>query len=87
MKMNNQYSVKVGQAVVFADPTGREHAALVTAVWGNACINVVFVTMEEGQTDTFGQKIQRFTSVMHKSVQQAHGNFWYDPKNPDNAQD
>lgn len=83
--MNNQYVVQVSQAVVFVDPTGEHHAALVTAVWGPDCVNIVFVTQEEGQTDTYGQKIQRYTSVMHRKLQQAHGNYWYDPDNRDNV--
>lgn len=40
---------------------------------------------DEGQTDTYGRKIERFTSVMHRNYQEAHGNYWYDPINPDNV--
>lgn len=72
--------VKVGQHVKWHDPYGRPHDALVTAVWGppesNPSINVVIVNLDEGQTDTYGQKIQRETSVVHQTQQSAHGRFW-----------
>jgi hypothetical protein len=39
-------------------------------------INVVVVNNDENQTDTYGRKIERFTSVVHESNQYAHGNYW-----------
>lgn len=68
---------KVGDACIFADPTGKEHNALITAVWGPNCVNVVYVNPDPNQSDTYGQKITRFTSVMRNTIQEAHGNFWY----------
>ncbi|MGR9441686.1 hypothetical protein [Rhizobium leguminosarum] len=67
-----------GQQVIFVDPRGVQHPALVTAAWGPRCVNVVFVDLEDGQRDNYGQKLKRFTSVMHKSVQEAHGNYWHE---------
>jgi hypothetical protein len=70
----------VGSPVTFVDSLGRDRPALVTAVWGppesNPSINVVVVNNDENQTDTYGRKIERFTSVVHKSNQYAHGNYW-----------
>lgn len=82
--------VAVGDNVVFVDPVGKEHSALVTAVWGaphgmvgddgpKPSINVVFVTGDESQTDRYGRQIARNTSVVHASNQQAHGMFWREP--------
>jgi hypothetical protein len=68
-----------GKACVFVDPVGKAHAALITEVWGPQCVNVVYVTDEDGQSDNYGQKLVRSTSVMHGSVQQAHGNYWLLP--------
>ena len=72
-------AVSKGSYVVWYDPYGRAHDALVTNVWGEGdtpSINVVVVNLEDGQTDQYGQKIQRETSVVHRSSQHAHGRFW-----------
>jgi hypothetical protein len=72
--------VRKGSHVIWHDPYGRPHDALVTNVWGpvdsKPSINVVIVNMDEDQTDTYGQKIARETSVVHKDNQSAHGRFW-----------
>jgi hypothetical protein len=31
------------------------------------------------QLDSYGQKLERVASVMHQTVQQAPGNFWFLP--------
>jgi hypothetical protein len=59
--------VKVGDSVVFVDPTRHEHNAVVTAVWSKDCINVVFVSTDENKTDSYGRQIERETSVMRHS--------------------
>lgn len=69
----------VGDPVDFYDPTGRKIPALITAVWGSQCVNIAYVETQEGQRDNYGQKIARSTSLMHGSVQQAHGNYWMLP--------
>lgn len=66
----------VGDACTYFDPRGRAYDALITAVWGPQCINVVYVNDVEGQQDCYGQKLIRATSVMHGNIQQAHGNYW-----------
>lgn len=75
--------VEIGGHVVWVDPMGVPHDALVTAIWGgrdqNPSINVVVVNRDDGQTDSYGQKIQRETSVVHRVNQGAHGRFWYLP--------
>lgn len=77
--MKEATSEDVGSSVVFFDPLGRATPALVTAVWGDRCVNVAYVNQDDDQKDTFGRKIARSTSVMHGSVQQAHGNYWLWP--------
>lgn len=54
---------KVGGAVVYTDGHRRDHNALVTAVWGPNCINVVFVCGDSAKEDTYGRQIERETSV------------------------
>lgn len=70
--------VKVGQHVTYYDSQGRPRPAIVTAKWGevNPSINVVVVALDPEQHDTYGNKIERYTSVPHREQQQAHGNYW-----------
>lgn len=74
------------QVVVYTDPKGADHDALVTAVWSDTCINLVYVSDDESKRDDYGRQIQRQTSVTHASGPgQAHGNYWRFPgqeKNP-----
>jgi hypothetical protein len=71
--------LEVGDLVVYVDPVAKPSNALVTAVWGPTCINVVAMSDNEAETDSYGRQIKRFTSVMHKSVTPAHGNYWRRP--------
>jgi len=66
----------VGDMVTYTNPVGKSMPALVTAVWGQDCINLVFVDMTDGQTDSYGQKIGRESSLMRQSEGSAHGRFW-----------
>ncbi len=66
----------VGTACVFFDTRGRAYPALITNVFGPQCVNVVYVNDVEGQKDAYGQKLIRASSVIHGSMQQAHGYFW-----------
>lgn len=72
--------LNVGSTVIWYDPLGKPRSALVTAVHGkpedNPSINIVVVNNDENQTDTYGRKVARETSVVHRANQSAHGNFW-----------
>jgi hypothetical protein len=72
--------VAIGSFVTYIDTLGRERPALVTNMFGplesNPSINVVFVNDDENQTDSYGRKIERASSVVHHSYQYAHGNKW-----------
>lgn len=75
-------TVRIGQHVKWVDPVGQPHDALVTNVFGSGAtpsINVVVINEDEDQTDNYGRKVQRETSVVHREGQQAHGRYWYLP--------
>jgi hypothetical protein len=65
-----------GDVLVYVDPHREEHNALVTAVHGDKCVNLVYVSTDESKHDSYGRQIQRETSCVHRSLQQARGNFW-----------
>lgn len=67
---------KVGDIVVYVDPTGKQHKALVTAWWGADCCNLVYVAGDEEKRDTYGRQIERETSVSRKSENWPHGNYF-----------
>lgn len=70
--------VEVGDAVVYVDPVGKHHKAIVTAAWSYSCINLVLVSEDVTKTDTYGRQIERQTSMMHSSSPgRAHGFFWF----------
>jgi hypothetical protein len=70
----------IGSPVTYVDSTGHARPALVTNCFGplesKPSINVVVVNDDDNQTDTYGRKIERFTSVVHQDNQYAHGNYW-----------
>lgn len=78
--MSEARKPKFGEPVVFVDPVGQAFPALVTAVWGEKSVNVVFVSRDEAKTDTYGRQIERNTSCLHQSLQAAHGNYWRYPE-------
>ena len=43
---------------------------------GEPGVNLVFIEDDAMRKDTYGRQISRATSVVHKSKQPAHGNFW-----------
>lgn len=71
----------VGRHVEYYNPVGKKFDALLTAVWGSACVNLLYVVDDNSQTDNYGRKIDRSqTSLMHGNVQQAHGQYWLWPQ-------
>lgn len=93
-------------SIIYVDPKGVRHTAIVTAWWGVAgaglydkdagvagssgvhayvsetnepgC-NLVYVAKDTAKGDPYGRQLERATSVVHKSKQPAHGNFWMWP--------
>lgn len=76
---------QVGDVVVYHDPTGIPSNALVTAVWGAKCINLVITSQDENKTDPYGRQIERQTSMSHASVNRVHGFYWRWPEEEPNA--
>lgn len=70
---------QVSDPVVYVDPVAVQHAALITAVWGKTCVNVVVVSRDTNRRDSYGQQIERVTSCVHKTMNEAHGNYWRFP--------
>lgn len=71
--------LKTGTHVIYVDPVARQHDAIVTAVWGPTCINIVFASNDENKTDSYGRQIERQTSLSHRSVTPAHGQYFMMP--------
>jgi hypothetical protein len=72
----SQRQPKVGEPVVYVDPVGVAHPALVTNPWGPTCVNLVCVSSDDKKTDGYGRQIERYSSCSHKSVVPVHGNYW-----------
>lgn len=97
-----------GQHVIYTDPVGVPHDAIVTRWWSGGiynpatgesprcqtlsefkagygpesmpCLNLVIVTGDAKKTDEYGQQIERYTSICHRSTMPAcHGNFYEFP--------
>ena len=68
--------VKLGQKVIFCDPKGNDHDALVTTVWSQECVNVVYVSGDETKGDTYGRQIERSTSLPRGNRPWVHGNYF-----------
>lgn len=72
--------MKVGDSIIFTDRFGKDANALIVTAWGkgNAALNLVHVSLDESKTDNagYGRQIERQSSVVHKSSQGAHGNYW-----------
>lgn len=74
--------MQIGDYVKYVDQFGKEHDALVTAIWGidspMKSLNLVYVVDDETKTDQYGRQIERFTSVVHRDNQAAHGRYWFE---------
>lgn len=69
--------VHVGDVVIYYDPVGKPHNALVTAVWSKTCLNVVIISSDETKTDPYGRQIERYTSLgWLGQFGQVYGNNW-----------
>jgi hypothetical protein len=80
-----EVQVEVGDAVVYHDPKGRPHNALVTCVHNRApyyCVNLVLVSPHESERDQYGRQIERVTSLYHGSHAVVYGQYW---RRPDEA--
>jgi hypothetical protein len=74
--MEQKKEQRVGDIVVYVDPTGKPHNALVTAWWGKDCCNLVYVVSDERKRDDYGRQIEHSSSVPRKSENWPHGNYF-----------
>lgn len=73
----------IGSVVTYVDEYGKEHDALLTAIWGPLdnpewlpSVNLLYVSKDEDRTDNYGRQILRASSVVNAMHQGAHGYFW-----------
>lgn len=77
--------LKVGDPVIYHNPVGRAANALVTAIWGVTCLNIVLVSLDETKKDSYGRQIEHVSSCLHKEVLNGvHGNYWRLPNEEPN---
>lgn len=73
----------VGAHVVYVNPVGVQHPALVTAIWGEPkdcpLINLVYVDSDKDRSDSYGRQISRQTSLHHRSAYAVHGQYYMMP--------
>lgn len=60
----------------YAKSIGMAKALTKEEIYRTTSINVVLVVSDKTKQDSYGQQIERFTSIVHESQQQAHGMFW-----------
>jgi hypothetical protein len=93
--MREAKDYKVGVPVVYVNPFGRQMPALITIWWdgksgnnieayraesGEPGCNLVTVVEDVEKTDCYGRQIERYTSIVHKTKQPAHGSYWCWPE-------
>lgn len=78
-------TLNVGDPVEYVDEFSQPHAALITANHGATefeddawfpSVNLVYVSSDDSQRDSYGRQIARNTSVVHENNQQAAGRYW-----------
>jgi hypothetical protein len=92
--METQYietatEVAAGDHVIVVDEHYEQHHGLVTVVHGTfggayvPCINVVYVSADQGKRDPYGQQVERMSSLQHYSQgpngMPKPGRFWANP--------
>ncbi|MGO9378909.1 MAG: hypothetical protein ACLPN1_18790 [Dissulfurispiraceae bacterium] len=60
----------LGSVVIYHDPSGTAHDALVTTVHNARMVNLVIVSKDDSKTDGYGRELERATSVPHRSMTQ-----------------
>lgn len=68
--------VKVGDHVIWHEADSSPFNAVVTTVWSETCINLVFVSGDETKRDSYGRQIERRTSCSYKDLMNVHGYYW-----------
>ena len=71
--------MKVGDVVIYHDERGVAHNALLTSAWEgteNPTVNLLFVSGNESEQDSYGRQMKRESSVIHVSTSTVHGRYW-----------
>lgn len=78
--------VSIGDHVIYVDPEGEERDALVKHAPGPdkdvdaPTINLVVVSTNPDETDSYGRQTDVPTSVSHESRTEVHGRYWRLPE-------
>lgn len=73
---------EIGCCVIYVNPQGAQHMALVLAVWGSRddicqpALNLCYTSVDESHKGIFGRSIMYATNIVHQSMQSSPGNFW-----------
>jgi len=86
-QMERQY--RIGENVIYVDKFGIPRDALITIWWtggreiseylndtGEPGCNLAFISGDPSRDDSCGRQTERETSVVHKTLQPAHGFYW-----------
>lgn len=68
-----------GDSIVYIDSYRQPHNALVTEGWSETCVNLVLVSSNESERDSYGRQLDRQTSCVHRSCNSAGANCWIWP--------
>lgn len=78
----------IGDPVVYHDPVGKPHNALLTTIWSSdehPLVNLVYVSSDATRQNGYGRQIERQTSCNHASKMPVHGNYWRFPEEEPNG--
>lgn len=67
---------EIGDAIVFRDPKGEEHDALVQFVHNPSLLNLVFISSDPARGDNYGRQVEHATSVGLWQMTSANGFYW-----------
>ena len=75
---------EIGEHVIYHDEVGKAFPALLTEVHlynddPNPVVNLLYVSDNKAEHDSYGRQIDRPSSISHGSVNKAHGNYWRRP--------
>ena len=70
--------IEVGNVVKYVDHSAIEHKALVTAVWSEVCINLVYVSKNQEKNDQYGRQIERDATSVPKKYEGCAPGYWFE---------
>jgi hypothetical protein len=76
------YKPKVSEVVEYRDELGNPHNALITCVWSDTCVNLVYLNPDEKAKDGYGRQTKFVTSVGRASESMVYGRYFRIPSDP-----